>query len=236
MQARRGILLALLKESKEGVVDREKLRELVRINNEVFQIFMNELVSRGLVEEVDSQFRATQNQRLDLAVKTVEAGVDLEKVGRALGWLEFEEIVAHVFEENGYRVKRRFRFSANGRRWEIDVLAVRRPLVVCVECKHWSRGLGNTTARKIVESHMAKVQVLSEVAGRLRRLGLEGWNRAVFVPMALSLQSARNRIYRRVPVVSVFELPSFLNEFEGQMDWLLKYPVNLSGARAREVP
>jgi Holliday junction resolvase-like predicted endonuclease len=189
---------------------------------------MNELVSRGLVEEVNSQFRATQSQRLELAVKTVEAGVDLEKVGRALGWLEFEEMVAHVFEENGYRVNRRFRFSANGRRWEIDVLAVRRPLVVCVECKHWSRGLGNTTARKIVESHMVKVQVLSEVAGRLRRLGLKGWNRAVFVPMALSLQSARNRIYRRVPVVSVFELPSFLNEFEGQMDWLLKYPVDLS--------
>jgi Holliday junction resolvase-like predicted endonuclease len=230
MQISRGFLLALLEESRGGVVDREKLRGLVRITNEAFNLFRDELVSGGLVEEVDSQFRATLSQRLELAVKTVEAGADLERVGRALGWLEFEEMVAHVFEENGYRVKRRFRFKANGRRWEIDVLATRRPLVVCAECKHWSRGLGNLTARRIVESHIAKVEVLSEAAGGLGRLGLEGWDRAVFVPIVLSLQPARRRIYRRVPVVSVFELPSFINEFEGQMEWLLKFPVELSGA------
>lgn len=229
MRAHRGILLALLEESRGGVVDRDKLRGLVRVTDEAFHLFVDELVSRGLVEEADSQFHATLNQRLELAVKTVEAGADLERVGRALGWLEFEEMVAHVFEENGYRVNRRFRFSANGRRWEIDVLAVRRPLVVCAECKHWSRGLGNMTARRIVETHMAKVEVLSEVAGGLGRLRLDKWDRAVFVPMTLSLQSARRRIYRRVPVVSVFELPSFINEFEGQMDWLLKFPVELSG-------
>jgi len=28
-------------------------------------------------------------------------------------------------------------------------------------------------------------------------------------------------------VVSVFELPSFLVEFEGQMDWLASFPVDL---------
>jgi hypothetical protein len=49
----------------------------------------------------------------------------------------------------------------------------------------------------------------------------------VFVPLALSLQPARNKIYRRIPVVSVFELPSFLDEFEGQMDWLASFPVDL---------
>jgi hypothetical protein len=51
--------------------------------------------------------------------------------------------------------------------------------------------------------------------------------------MALSLQPARNKIYRRIPVVSVFELPSFLSEFEGQMDWLASISVELPPQKPR---
>jgi hypothetical protein len=131
-------------------------------------------------------------------------------------------------------VKRRFRFNAEGRRWEIDVLATRRPLVVCAECKHWVNGLGNMTARKIVEIHLEKVRVLSENAAILVDKDiLTDWDRAVFIPMTLSLQPARNKIYRRIPVVSIFELPSFLNEFQGQMDWLQSFPVNLPKAKPK---
>jgi hypothetical protein len=90
------------------------------------------------------------------------------------------------------------------------------------------------TARRIVEIHLEKVRVLSESAAKLfKRLNLRGWDRAVFVPMALSLQPARNKIYRRIPVVSVFELPSFLSEFEGQMDWLASFQVELPPPRPR---
>ncbi|UCD44930.1 MAG: hypothetical protein JSV27_12615, partial [Candidatus Bathyarchaeota archaeon] len=112
---------------------------------------------------------------------------------------------------------------------EIDVLALRRPLIVCAECKHWSRGLGNVTARRIAETHMEKVRILSENVGNLgNRLRLEGWNGATVVPIALSLQPARNKIYRRIPIVSIFELPDFISEFEGQMEWLAKFPVVLT--------
>ncbi len=48
------------------------------------------------------------------------------------------------------------------------------------------------------------------------------------IPMALSLQPARERIYRRIPVVSVYGLPGFLSEFEAQMDWLASFPVDLA--------
>jgi Holliday junction resolvase-like predicted endonuclease len=199
------------------------------VTDEAYNTYIANLASNGLIEEERGNITASLNQRLELAIKAVKAGGDLERVSRALGWLEFEEIVARIFEENGYDVKRRFRFQADGRRWEIDILATRRPLIVCAECKHWAKGLGNTTARRIAETHLEKVKTLSRSTRDLQeRMGIESWKQATMIPMALSLQPARERIYRRIPVVSVYGLPGFLNEFEAQMDWLASFPVDLA--------
>jgi hypothetical protein len=234
LPAQRDILIALLETTKEGPTDYEGLREAVRVTNEAFSAFLDHLIKQGLVGVSEEALEANLEQRLEIAVRAVKAGADMERVSQALGWLEFEEMTAYTFEENGFKVKRRFRFNAKGRRWEIDVLATRRPLVVCAECKHWVNGLGNMTARKIVEVHLDKVRVLSENTTILVNKDiLRDWDRAVFIPMTISLQPARNKIYRRIPVVSVFELPSFLNEFQGQMDWLQSFPVNIPKAKPK---
>ena len=227
MPAQRDILIALLERTKERAISLTELREAVRVTDDALYQFLDQLAIDNLVGKEGVLVKASLSQRLEIAVRAIRAGADFERVSRSLGWLEFEEMVAYTFEENGYEVRRRFRFQAEGRRWETDVLAVRRPLVVCAECKHWVSGLGNMTARRIVETHLEKVRVLSENAAEVaKRIKLNG-GRVVFVPLALSLQQARNKIYRRIPVVSVFELPSFLDEFEGQMDWLASFPIEL---------
>ena len=230
----REILVALLNLTREGSSDRSKLQEAARVTEEAIGLLLDDLMGEELVGESEGLLEASPGQRLGIAVRAVRAGADLERVSRALGWLEFEEMVAYALEENGYAVSRRFRFQAEGRRWEIDVLGAKKPLVLCAECKHWSRGLGNATARKIVETHLEKVGVLSENPVKVvKRLGLRDGDRAVFVPVAMSLTPARERIYRRIPVVSVFELPSFLGEFEGQLDWLASFPVELPPPKPR---
>jgi len=230
----REVLLALLEKTRDEPSTREELMEAIRITGDALDSFLASLLRNGAIGSEGEKITADLSQRLGLAVRAVRSGADFERVSKALGWLEFEEMAAYTFEENGFRVSRRFRFQAEGRRWEIDVLARRRPLVICAECKHWSKGLGNLTARRIVETHLEKVKVLSENAPRLmKRLDVEGWGEAVFVPVTLSLQPARNRIYRRIPVVSVFELPNFLSEFEGQMEWLAKFSVEIPPQKPR---
>jgi hypothetical protein len=224
----REILLILLEKTKDKPFLKEELNDVLHVTADTFDSFIDSLLEKDAIKLEGDLISADLNQRLGLAVKAIRAGADFERVSKTLGWLEFEELVAYTFEENGYVVSKRFRFQADSRRWEIDVLAKRYPLVICAECKHWSRGLGNTSARKIVESHLEKVKILSENAPKLHeRLKLTDWNHAVFIPVALSLQPARYKIYRRIPVVSVFELPRFLSEFEGQMDWLYKFNVKL---------
>lgn len=224
----REILIALLEQTREEATAIGNLRSHVRITGDALHFQLVRLKQEGLVKEDGGLIEASPGQRLELAVKAVNLGADFERVCRALGWLEFEEMAAHILEENGYGVRRRFRFKAKGRRWEVDVLAYRRPLVLCIECKRWTRGMGNSAVRNIVEAHLEKVRVLSEKLVSLAAvLGLRTWTKAVVIPLTLSLSQASASFYGGAPIVSVLKLPDFLSEFEGRLDDLVHFEVEL---------
>jgi Holliday junction resolvase-like predicted endonuclease len=230
---KRDVIVMLLSLTKEEPVAVGDLRAAIRVTSEKLELFLNDLVSEGVISRKDDLLEADRRQRLTLAVKAVRYGADFRRVCRALGWLEFEEMVSYVFEENGYKVLRRFRFQAEGRRWEIDVLAMQRPLIVCVECKHWTRGLSETAAKKMVDTHLEKVNVFSEqTIGKDEKLGLRGWNKCVVVPVGMSLIPAPIKQYRQMPIVSILELPGFLNEFNGYLDCMAKFTMELPGIKS----
>ena len=225
------VLTRLLVLKNDESVDVEKLRGSMRITSEALEGVLYELSESNMITVEGGRISLSLDQRLQLASKAVEVGADFESVSRSLGWKEFEEISAKVLEENLFRVLRRFRFTAEGRRWEIDLLAVKAPYLVCAECKHWGKGMGNQTARGIVKTHLEKTEVLSRFLESLnRRIGIESWSRATLVPMVLTLSATPMEIYRRVPSVSVLALPSFIAEFDGQLERLANFKVGLTPA------
>lgn len=210
------------------------LRDSLRITAEAFDSLMQSFSDSGLLSIQNGSIFLNLEQRLDIAMRAIEVGADPEAVSRCLGWLEFEELSARVFESNGFRVMRRFRFTAEGRRWELDLLAVCAPYLVCCECKHWGKGMGNQTARSIIEIHLEKVEVFSKhIEGLRERIGICGWSRAVALPMALTLSATPMELYRRVPSVSVLSLPSFINEFRGQLERLANFKLELTPVKTK---
>lgn len=230
--AERGVLVAILKNTKEEPSAKGNIRASVRVTGELFDKLLGNLEAEGLITLRGDLLEVSVAQRLSIAVRAVLLGTDIERVCRALGWLEFEEMTAHVFEVNGYRVLRRHRFAAEGRRWEIDVLALRRPLIVCAECKRWSRGLGNATVKKIVELHLEKVRIFGDkIREKPGKIGLRWRGRATIVPMVMSLQPAPLRLHCGVPIVPILELPSFLGEFEGHLGHIAHFTVELPSSK-----
>jgi hypothetical protein len=224
----RHLLTRLLALTNGEAVEIEALRGSLRITQESFDSLLHRLVDEGLVTMQGKSIILDLKQRLGLAMKAVEAGADAEAISRRLGWLEFEELSAKIFEANGFRVLRRFRFTAEGRRWELDLLAIRPPYLVCGECKHWGKGIGNQTARGIIEIHLEKTEVFTRHILELReRIGINAWSKAVVVPMVLTLSATPMEIYRRVPAVSVFALPNFIIEFDGQLERLANWKKGL---------
>ena len=56
---------------------------------------------------------------------------------------------------------------------------------------------------------------------------LNKWKKAVILPIALTLSATQMNIYRRVPSVSVYTLPSFLSEFPGYIERMINFPVSI---------
>ncbi len=226
--AHKQVVKALLVETQSGEATLDEVRESVNVTTEAFDQTVEAMAGDGTITLDGDAVRLSTEQRVRLAVKAVELGVDFQTVSGSLGWLEFEELGAHVFEMNGFTVLRRYRFQAEGRRWEIDVLASRYPYIVCAECKHYTRGMGNSTARNIVETHLEKTETFSRhLPVQAKRIGVHMWRDAVMIPITLTLSPTKMRIYRRMPSVSVLALTSFLASFEGYLERMAHFRVEL---------
>lgn len=222
------ILQLILEKTKEGSAASDELKEALIITDEAFNSILRNLREDGLINWDGHQIEVTLEQRIELSVRAIQNGADFEKISNNLGWKEFEELVARVFRENGYNTRSRYRFQAEGRRWEIDVLATSYPYIVCAECKHYTTGMGNSTARNIIETHIEKTEVMSKHIGELaKKIGVQQWKDAIMVPITLTLKPTKMSFYRRMPSVSVFMLPSFLAEFPGYMERMKYFHVDI---------
>lgn len=213
VETERRALLSLLNLTRDAQAPISELKKECRMPESVLKPFLEDLRGKGLVELHNDQIEASPMQRVEIAVRALSLGGDFEEVTRGLGWLEFENIVALTFEENGYTVRRHLRFSSQGRRWEIDLLALLRPLMILVECKHWLRGFSASIIKKAVEEHLNKTRAFAEVLpGMKKEIDLVGWPHATAVPVLVSLTQSPFKFYEKVPVVPVLQLPSFLSD------------------------
>jgi Holliday junction resolvase-like predicted endonuclease len=228
MTARTDVLISLLKLTKSGSAAEEAVALDANIPVPVANNVLRGLREIGLIEYESEQIELSSNQRIKLAIHAINHGTDIERVCKVLEWKEFENFAATAFEANNFAVKRSFRFKAQGRRWEIDVLAISEPIVVCVDCKRWRRGWGNSAITKVAEAQAQRTEALAKAPHPLqRRVGLGGWKKAILFPVILSLFPGPVKFYNKVPVVPVLQLQNFLDEFQGHMSELTHFQAEL---------
>lgn len=226
--AKRKLIIYILNGTKDASLNLNQITEDLTITKESLNTVLMELRDNGSIDINENTIYTSVKQRIELAVLAIHLGADFEKVSKSLGWLEFEELVALVFRQNGYNTMTRYRFNAEGRRWEIDVLATSYPYIVCAECKHYTSGIGNSTARNIIETHIEKTEIMSKHIDKIaKKIGVQNWKNAILLPITLTLSPTKMNIYRRMPSVSVFMLPSFLSEFPGYLERMIHYPLNI---------
>jgi Holliday junction resolvase-like predicted endonuclease len=156
---------------------------------------------------------AESDSRLKLAVRAVTLGADIERISDFLRWQEFEDIAAVALERNGYAVATNLHFKHAGRRWEIDVVGCKKPLVVCIDCKHWHHGISPSALKKIADAQVERAIALSEALPSVSiKMDCAKWSKAKFVPAVLSLMPSRFKYYDNVPIVPVLQLHDFLNQ------------------------
>ncbi len=228
MTTKTDIITAILKHTSNASTTKEAIAKETNVPVKVVNSILRDLQESMLIEWKTQQIEASSNQRVTLAIHAINNGTDIERVCKVLEWKEFENFTATAFEKNNFVVKRNFRFKAAQRRWEIDVLAYIEPIIVCVDCKRWRRGWGNSAITQVAAAQAQRTEALANnLQSNQRDIALDDWKHATLYPVILSLFPGPVKFYNKVPVVPILQLQDFLDQFRGYKMELRHFCTNL---------
>ncbi|MEM2094645.1 MAG: restriction endonuclease [Candidatus Bathyarchaeia archaeon] len=169
-------------------------------------------------------FRSASSPELELSLKLLEKGFDVEEICKFVGWRGFEEMVEYILRHYGYSTFKHFRFGCTGRRYEVDIIALRRPIMLSVECKRWRKSWQASSIRRVVEAHQVRTWHLSECLADYRSsLAIQGWDHVVLYPVLLMMGETPSRIEKGIPVVPIHRVRDFLDGFELHLHEFVAY-------------
>jgi Holliday junction resolvase-like predicted endonuclease len=213
MSVERNIVISTLKLTKNRVALIEDVNKEAHVPSSVACQLLQKLQTEQLINLKDGNIEADSTGRLQLAVKAVSLGADIEVISNLLCWQEFEEIASYALKNNGYTVQNNVRFKHGGRRWEIDVVGCKKPLVVCVDCKHWGHAIATSALTKIVNAQVDRTEAFADSLPNVKlQIPCTQWEKAKFVPVVLSLLQGAYKYVHEVPVVPVLKLQDFINQ------------------------
>jgi Holliday junction resolvase-like predicted endonuclease len=225
MSVERNLIISLLKLTKEGPVLTESVNRYARIPSATARKLLGKLQNEGLVYLKSESVEVDSSMRLKLAVKAASLGADVEHISNLLCWQEFEEIAAFALKNNGYAVANNVRFKHVARKWEIDVVGCKKPLVICIDCKHWQHAIAPSVLKRIVDLQVERTRALVDSLPSISlKLECTKWSNAKFIPSVLSLMPSSFKFYDKVPVVPIFQLQDFLNQLPAYTESLKFFP------------
>ncbi|MEM2137298.1 MAG: nuclease-related domain-containing protein [Candidatus Methanomethylicia archaeon] len=159
--------------------------------------------------DVDGMLSIMVLDRLKMAHYALNLGFDVKRISKYLDWREFEGLCFDILSSFNYIVYKNFKFKVDSKRFEIDLVGLKIPHIICVDCKHWSE-TRFSTIRRHLESHCNKILFLSKFSKDLFKLNFHG--KLIFIPVIVTLLDDVVGIYDGVPIVSIFKFNNFLNE------------------------
>jgi hypothetical protein len=214
----RNLTLSLLKLTKEHTVLVKSVKDDAKLPMETTFKLLEKMQSENLLNFNGDLIEVSVDDRLKLAVKAVSLGADIQHVSDLLCWQEFEEIAAMALRNNGFVVSKNVRFKQGGRKWEIDAVGCKRPLVVCIDCKHWMRAISPSVLGKVAQAQADRAKALVDTLPNAKlQLECTKWKNAQFVPAILSLVQGNFKFYDDIPIVPVLQLQNFLGQLPAYM-------------------
>jgi Holliday junction resolvase-like predicted endonuclease len=179
------------------------------------------LRERGVVALAGEEIQVSFEQRLRIAELAIAIGADPERIAGELRWQEFEAFADQVLARDGFATMNHFVFKESGRRFEIDVIAAKEPMVLCVDCKHWHHGWAPSKISAAARNQLLRVLCLSQVFPvRGRKFSTATWRSVRLLPFVLTLADVSPKLIDGVPIVSALRFRSFLSEINPWIDEL----------------
>lgn len=201
-------IISLLKKLREGeTLDTEAFGKIIG-DPELFDL----LTTKGYNDLVKQRNSFNLESRLEISSFALEYGADIEEVCKLLSWKEFEAFSKNVLEKNNFFCIQNFRFKQNKKRYEIDVVGLREPLILCVDSKHYKKSGKSYVLRTYCKKQIERIEAFSRVLFKMAsKLRIIKWKEAKIIPLIVTLL-AEETVSSEIPIVPFFKLNSFIME------------------------
>jgi hypothetical protein len=207
-------IISVLKKLREvEIFDIEELKNTVK-DPELFNL----LTTKGYSGSAEQMITFDLESRLQISLVALEYGADIEEVCKLLSWREFEAFSKSVLEKNNYLCIHNFRFKHNQKRYEIDVVGSKEPLILCIDAKHYKKSGKSNVLRTYCKKQVERIEALSKALPEMiSKLRITEWKEARIIPLIVTLLAEDIDFSEEVPVVPFFKLNSFIMDLPAHL-------------------
>jgi hypothetical protein len=217
--------MSLLKLTQNSSTIIKHIKNDTKLPLETTHTVIEKLYTENLLTLNNETIQVSINDRLKLALKALSLGADIQYVSDLLCWQEFEEITAIALRNNNFTVYKNTRFKTPNRKWEIDVIGCKQPIVICIDCKHWIHAISPSTLSKIAIAQADRTKALTETLPNPKlQIDCTTWKNAQFTPAILSLTTNSFKFYNDIPIVPILQIQNFLNQLPAYLHQLKTFP------------
>ena len=157
------------------------------------------------------------------AIRLLE--VDIRELSLIIDFNGFEALVAEILKLNNYKTITNFRFLDKSdlkpdsqKRYEIDIIAIQKKCILLIDAKQWKKKDSFSAMNKAGNLQFRRVNALisnPQVVDKLfNELGIKKiCEKMILIPFMVSLEQNFIKVNENsVPIVSIYQLNSFLQE------------------------
>lgn len=165
---------------------------------------LQELAANKIGEFDGTTIEFQEGDKLRAAIVALSKGILVDELAKHLDWKDFEGLAAKILEIHDFATMRNLILT--NPRMEIDVVGVRLGIAMLIDCKHWKK----TTPSALNEIVQKQIERTKHYVSKTKG--------AIAAPVIVTLYQDRISFVDKVPIVPIFQLESFLEEFYGNLE------------------
>ena len=179
---------------------------VTQIDEETAKQMLDNFLQNRIGEYENGLIHFDENDKLKTSMLAINMGAPIDEISKLLEWKDFESLAAEILNSNNFETTRNLILTKP--RMEIDVVGIKSDVAILIDCKHWKR-----TSQSAIEKAVKK-----QIERTKHYLKKENVRAAI--PAIVTLYQEQIKFVDRVPIIPIFQLSSFCEEFYGNLDEL----------------
>lgn len=189
-----------------GGVSVEDFATVVKTDQNTARRMLQEFSQNSIGRFDGTTMEFEEGDKLKATILALQKGIQIDQAAEHLDWKDFEGLAAKILESRDFAIMRNLILTKP--RMEIDVVGIKFGVAVLIDCKHWRRQSQSTLHDAVKKQIERTKHYVSKTKG------------VMAAPVIVTLYQNKVNFIDKVPIVPIFQLASFIDEFYGNLEEL----------------